>query len=147
MPSSGDYPATEPAPRCEEHGGEHATWLGRCIAVGAQVPRPFAFSPRSWDCEECGARVYGVTMPGGRRFLMDERDGEVHHCPPKLRVELDEGVLASALANAFDSLRRQRERPAVREPEPEGPPPQPAEHRPATPVRSGSLGGIPRLGT
>lgn len=147
MPSEREYPSTEPAPRCEEHGGEHALYLGRCIAMGAQVPRPFAFSPRSWDCEECGARVYGVTVPDGRRFLMDERHGEVHHCPPKLRVELDEGVLASALASAFDSLRRQRERPAVRQPEPDVQQPQPAAQPPVGSGRGGPLGGIPRLGT
>ncbi len=141
MPPELEYGPTEPAPRCEAHDGAHALYLGHCVAVGAQVPRPFLFSRLSWYCE-CGRRVYGaVERATMRRWLLDEATGTPHECPPVVRVQLDERTLATALAGAFEEVRRHRQ-PSPR-PEPsEAPPPPPM--RPSA-VERGALGGIPRL--
>lgn len=110
------YGPTEPAPRCEAHQGLHAIYQGACVAVGAQVPRPFKTSRYSWECAGCGAHVYGLTVPGGRRFLMDERYGDPHVCPPPVRVQVDEDALASAIVRASRATREERRADATPNP-------------------------------
>lgn len=141
-PSDRDYPATEAAPRCEEHGGAHARYLGRCLAVGAQVPRPFTF--HAGRCETCLAAL---------DVRRDNRDGSVvrleagtdrpHVHAEPIAVALEPEQLAGALADAFEEVRQRRER---RRPQPssEETTPSPPE-RPAV-GPGAALGGIPRLG-
>lgn len=139
MSSDRAYGPTTPSPRCEEHAGAHARYLGRCYAVGAQVPRPVLFSRTSWDCD-CGRRVYGTLVRATlRRYLVDELTGEEHRCPPAVRVQLDADLLADALGTAVDRLVERRQPPPS---QPLIVPPQPPREPPS---RNGTLGSIPRF--
>lgn len=140
MPPDLSYGATEPAPRCTEHGGAHARHLGHCYAVGAQVPRPILYSRGTWDCA-CGRRVYGaIERKTMRRWLIDEETGEEHRCPPAIRVEMDEERLAEGIAGALHGLMRQRASQRATRPASVAPEPRRAQQQPPDP--DGALAAV-----
>jgi len=116
----GNAPATIPAERCTTHDGAHSLYQGECIAVGAQVPRPFKPSRFTHACPNCGRETYGLTVPGGRRFVMDADSGDPHACQAPARVAIDDEALASGIASAlFGLMERRREQ---HQPRPASPP-------------------------
>lgn len=132
MPSDVEYGPTTPAPRCEEHDGEHARYLGHCLAVGAQVSRPLILGSNSRLCA-CGGAVYDVIVRRTmRRVVMDYDTGSDHRCSLPPRVEIDEEALADGIAGALHGLMQRRSeqratRPAVAPAEPVRRQQQPAD--------------------
>lgn len=104
---------------CTAHKGRHGVYLGNCVAMGRDVPRPYTFRPSV--CETCGADIdlRRSAADGTTERLVAGTDRRHQHAPP-VAVTFDPDELAGAIVAASRAARQERQP----EPRPSSVPPQ-----------------------
>lgn len=121
---------------CTAHQGRHGVYEGRCVLVGAEVPRPFTFRAGG-NCGACGAEIDLRYERGKRSAVVLLSGTDTPHGHSQAVVALDADELAAAIVSASRASRSERQpHRASREQEPAMP--RQANGRPA-------LGGIPEF--
>jgi hypothetical protein len=107
---------------CVAHQGRHGMLEGRCVAVGAEVPRPTRWVAHPVVCPTCGADQDAMIVGHGRVILLDAGTERRHFHPEDRTGQRLEGVTAGleALQETLAALLAERQRPR-----PTGPPPPP----------------------
>lgn len=121
---------------CTAHAGRHGVYEGRCVLVGAEVPRPFTFRAGG-NCGVCGAEIDLRYERGKRSAVVLLSGTDTPHGHSQAVVALDADELAAAIVSASRAARSERQ-----------PHSQPREQEPALPRQANgkpALGGIPEF--
>lgn len=95
---------------CTAHQGRHGVYEGRCVLMGADVPRPFAFRDGG-HCGVCGVAL-DLRYERGKRsavVLLAGTDTPHGHSPAHVSLDADE--LAAAIVAASRAARGERQPP------------------------------------
>lgn len=127
--------------RCDAHHGRHGTYLGRCVLVGSEAPRPFVFRDGG-HCGVCGVEIDLRYERGKRNAAVLLAGTDTPHGHSQAAVSLDAHELAEAIVLASRAARQatqpvQQAQQAVAAPS--APPSRPSQP-PAVSVR-----GIPEF--
>lgn len=117
---------------CIEHRGKHGMLQGRCVLVGAEVPRPTRWHARPVSCQTCDMEQDVVKLRDGRVLHVEAGTDRIHRHPPDQTAERM-GAVATGLEALQETLagllleQRQARRPEG-QPLPQAPPepPRPA---------------------
>lgn len=92
---------------CTAHQGRHGVLDGRCVLMGADVPRPFTFRPGG-VCADCGASLDVMRARGERRAMVVLAGTTTPHRCRRPAVDLDADTLAEAIVRASRAARQDR---------------------------------------
>lgn len=93
---------------CTAHNGRHGVYEGRCVLMGAEVPRPFTFRPGG-RCGTCGVEL-DLRYERGKRSAVTLLAGtDTPHGHSTLSVDLDADTLAEAIVRASRTARQERQ--------------------------------------
>ncbi len=93
---------------CTAHAGRHGVYEGRCVLMGAEVPRPFTFRPGG-RCGTCGVEL-DLRYERGKRSAVALLAGtDTPHGHSTVAVDLDADTLAEAIVRASRAARQERQ--------------------------------------
>ncbi len=93
---------------CTAHAGRHGVYEGRCVLVGAEVPRPFTFRAGG-NCGVCGAEIDLRYERGKRSAVVLLSGTDTPHGHSQAVVGLDADELAAAIVAASRAARSERQ--------------------------------------
>ncbi len=129
--------------RCDAHHGRHGTYLGRCVLVGSEAPRPFTFRAGG-NCGACGAEIDLRYERGKRSAVVLLSGTDTPHGHSQAAGALDAHELAEAIVLASRAA-RQAAAPD-QQAQQAAPAPSAAPSRPRQPpAASVSVRGIPEF--
>ncbi len=129
--------------RCDAHHGRHGTYLGGCVLMGSEAPRPFTFRAGG-NCGVCGVEIDLRYERGKRTAAVLVAGTDTPHGHSQPAVSLDAHELAEAIVLASRAARQAA--PPVQQAQQAAPAPSAAPSRPSQPpAASVSVRGIPEF--
>ncbi len=94
--------------RCDAHHGRHGTYLGGCVLMGSEAPRPFTFRAGG-NCGVCGVEIDLRYERGKRTAAVLVAGTDTPHGHSQAVVALDADELAAAIVSASRASRSERQ--------------------------------------